>query len=112
MMRRFLVWPLRTYVSWPRVMRVRDFGVALCLSAFFLQTPLRGTYLTGLVVDDQSGRPVDKVRIAVWDKLKTRVLSETSTDALGRFAVDQLAPGQSYLVAMSRQNYMETVALL
>ena len=63
-------------------------------------------------MDDQSGRPLDKVRVVVWDKLKSRALSEGGTDSSGRFQIDPLPPAPSYVVALARQNYVEMAALV
>jgi protocatechuate 3,4-dioxygenase beta subunit len=95
-----------------RALKVRPLAFALCLSGLVAQLPVRGAYVTGLVVDDQSGRPLDKVRVVVWDKLKSRALSEGDTDSSGRFQVDQLPPAPSYVVGLARQNYLETAALV
>jgi hypothetical protein len=92
--------------------RVPHFVFALCLSAFVVQLPVRGSFVTGLVIDDQSGRPLDKVRVVVWDKLKSKALSESDTDSSGRFRIDQLPPAPSFVVALARQNYVEMSALV
>jgi len=68
--------------------------------------------VTGFVIDDQTGRPLDKVRVVVWDKLKSRVISEGSTGTSGQFQIDELPLDKSYLVTLTRQNYVETEALL